>query len=498
MAGPATFERTHVPDAEWQHFIAVHDLRSADGDEYLRAQRDQADYLAAQIYESRMQQLRDGEFDAVPPPVDPLSTATRAVEARNTYGPESQQYKERRASLEADCLSLLEEAITKNSWGYFPEVAQEFDRDRGYLFYDHPLTEIVASGITPIAGPEESECRRKEFVEEYTYRAIGGAVLRGAMEADLSVWTASQCRDEIIEAYREREMRIARGEKVSPLNTGGHVPEIEKIMLRSVRFDGVTGRRYLTQFGLPGKFIKNHTFNRAFKILEVIPGSAELSKTEVQGTQIINKRGGNVLEFVELLDQLASQETGRNIFLGEEVDADHPKEYATVPEQARQRQRGVESESRALADYTMMLVEKDIDSYVADGQVRAFVQKRLFNLVKHDPERAARAFDKATADKLRLANGLRAAGDAEGAERVMYLAEAEAPPITYCGAGSCGLVAANLNSSKAQKARELGLSEEGLLEDTERSCPSCGEKTIMYDANASKACVSCEKTEIKG
>jgi hypothetical protein len=231
------------------------------------------------------------------------------------------------------------------------------------------------------------------------------------------------------------------------------------------------------------------------KDLSTIPDDQELTKTELHGKQFIDTTGQGVISLAEKLDQKAGETSDKLIFMGEEVPADHLRDYGTIEEQAKIRQQERQRLSRELSDQLIKLENNNTDSWAAEGIVGKIVKKMLFNLSKAKPELAAQMFDQATADGLAKAAHLQAMGRDKEARLLEAEVEKNAPEASYCGAGSCGLETAN-NSQDIAKVNELGLKGD-LLHDTERSCPGCSKKKIYYDKKGSKACAGCGQKEIK-
>lgn len=479
----------------------------ADSVPELHAARLLGKQQAEALLEERKQLLRDGAFDQVPYIIDPLSTAARANAAKRQYGEHSEQYCKARQLMDVNSRRYLAEAWRQNTWEYFAELPQEYEPEAGsYFFHGESLTKIVHDGISPATDPEELDYRLTEAVEESTYVGIRRlsrltvdevvflqpgtprAELTVAQRPEVSVLTVSQCSDDAIEAYK-------RGSS----DWRGYAPQIEKLMIRRIRFSDVKDVRYQSTLAIPGTKITNEIINQALQILRMTEAGSHLTKAEIRKKQMINLNGSNELDFVQLLDELASRASGKRIFLGEEIPEDQPKDYASVPALAQARQEKLDDDAVKLTEYLQKLEATGIDHWAAKGHVQAFIDKLLFDKVKEDPKQAAIVFDQKTADGIQAAMDLRARGDYEAAGKLLEKVEREAPPSGGCGAGSCGLEAVNPKSFEAMRARELGLRGENILHDTERACPDCQKKTIYYDERGSKVCINplCEKREIK-
>ncbi len=471
----------------------------------LATARQNAMLEAETLLAARMQHLRDGEYDLVPLDIDPLSTAARAVKAKEKYGENSLEYKTARTSLEVDCQRLFAEAWRKNSWEYFEPLEQQFDTARDcYTYMGRSLSEMVADGVTPLAEPEENTIRLHEFVEERTAvaaqrlgavslkKVIGGkALAEQSATPDLTVNTINECPDWAIENYKADKMDML----------GGYNPEKETMMIRSMRIEN--GVRYQEQLAIPVKHLKRYITREVIvetmRRMGVIDTAHQPTKTEVRATQMINFNGEGVLDIIKKLDDVASELSGKTIFLGDQVSADHPRDYAAIPAEAGERQEKLKTDSNALAEKLIELEEHKTDHFVASGIVSMFVTNRLLQKVKNDVEQAEIVFDRKTADGIREYQTLLAQGDLIQAHFIWGNVEAVAPPASFCGAGSCGLESESALSKDGQKAVELGLkaTDGKVIRDTERACPDCKKKALHYDDNASKVCTNCNKKDIK-
>lgn len=475
----------------------------------LAAARKNAMLEAETLLEARMQHLRDCEYDLVPLDIDPLGTAARVVKAKKIYGENSLEYKKARNSLEVDCRRLFAEAWRKNSWEYFEPLEQPFDADRDcYTFMGRSLTEMVADGVTPLAEAEERTIRLHEFVEEKTAVAaqrLGAISLKRAIEdrsllagkpaePAITINTINECPDWAIENYKAGRTDMH----------GGYNPKKETMMVRSMRIKN--GIRYQEQLAVPVRGKNGECYFTRAVIIEtmrrmgVINETRQLSKTEVRATQMINMGGEGVLHIVKKLDDVASELSGETIFLGEKVSADHPRDYASIPAEARERQEKLKADGTALADKLIDLEENQTDHFVANGIVSAFVTNRLLQKVKTDVKQAEIAFDSETASLVREYQARVARGELIQAQLTWANVEATAPPASFCGAGSCGLEGVDPQSKEGKAAMQLGLkanNSKELLKDKERACPGCKKKTIYYDLVGSKACISCNKKDIK-
>ncbi|HEX8763342.1 MAG TPA: hypothetical protein VF733_06335 [Candidatus Saccharimonadales bacterium] len=462
--------------------------------------RTEAALEAETIMEARMQHLRDGEFDQVPWTVDPLSSAARVIKAKKECGEKSTAYREAKESLDVDCQRLLAEAWSKDADSeYFAPLEQPFNAAlNSFTYKNYSLDVMVRQGLSPMAEPEEKQYRVGEFVEERTYKAVrhaGALALKGAttpasdhgQARALTVTTISECADWAIEAYD-------RGERN---DLGGYAPKKKKLKLRSVAIRPTV--RYQEEFAMSGEYITHDVVVEALRRNSVIQQDQNPSKVEVRALQLVNMNGDGVLAFARLLDTVAGEVHDKTIFCGVEVDADHPRNYAAIPAEAATRQKKLKADAATLSDYLIRLEKDGTDHWAANALVRTFVTNLLLEKVKDDPVRAEIVFDQKTAQGIREYQALQARGDVLLAERLWQSVQAGAPAAGFCGAGSCGLASEKSTTDDAQKAIKLGLKATNgeIIRDTERKCPSCKEKTILYDSKGSKVCINCDKKDIK-
>jgi hypothetical protein len=461
---------------------------------------------AESIQESRMQLLREGEFESVPLDVDALSTAGRVLEAETKFGRNSEAYQSARANLRLDCERLFGEAYRRGAWEYFPEVEQTYDVQAGsYSFMGYSLDKMVAAGVTPLAGEEENAYRLTEFVEEKTYKAlrrVGRVALGKTIDpdfelpakeanADFSVITVSECSDEAITAYDAGKRS----------GFGGHVPEIKKLMIRGIRFNHATDSRFQEQLAVSGEHITHKVIVETLREQRAVAEDAELSKDEVRGKQLIDLSAQGAIGFLKKLDAMAGKMSGKRIFRGEVIPDHQPKDYEAIPAEAKARQQSVTTDVDKTVDYVLRLKRQKTDRSAAGGLLQRFIHNQLAEKVKFNPQAAEIAFNKETAVSAQLNIDLRAQGRDVEAERLWLKAVEEAPLPEYCGAGACGLVAVSTLSEDGLKAQKLGLDikdPKDLLKDTERACPGCKKYKVFYDLRTgSKVCTRCDKTDLK-
>ncbi len=440
----------------------------------------------------REQQLADGQEAVVPLAVDAISTAEKVLEADSFYGKQSQTYRERLDGLELDCLRLVAEWYRKKRPEYFPQTRHFFDAQTGD-FYSHGLSirQMTENALRPIDDDhEEVERRVNERVENETpqiLKKVGGFAL-----GQVGIRTISECTDKAIADYKHDQAVGA-----SHRGYNGYVPEIEKVMIRDMRFDEETGDRLEEQIGLPGNTINHFVIQEALRRRGV--EAKEMGKTELHGTQLLVK--DDLIDFVKLLDTVASEEWCVDIFMGEKVTVNHNKNYATIREEALKRQEGLKNMAATVAVFIMELAADGIDRRKAPIMVENFVKKLLLDIAKADTSLAVQIFDKKTATGLREVAYLESIGDMQSAFERLQEVEKLAPGGGFCGAGSCGLESVDVNSKEGKELWKNLKAESGdtVVKDKERSC-KCGKKTIVYAYNSKKVnkyCTSCEALEEK-
>lgn len=463
---------------------------SADAIPELSFVRRRAAQQADEILESNREHLRQGEYEAVPLPIDVLGTARRVLAIEKGQ----EQYQEAYKGLVLDCQRLFAEVFRKNSWEYFLPVVQEYDVEQQvFMSHGQSLLEIVKGGLSPLTEPDEQERRKNEYIEEQTYTAVA----KLALEQTVSVVTISECTEWATEAYEHD--KTAGDAKTGRYGYGGYVPEIQKLMIRNTIFPAESDNRIEEQVGLPGTYITHEVIQTALELIGLYD-AATMDRTKVHGTQVLHNKG--IFDFVALLDALASDASGKRIYLGEAVSDDTEIDYSHeyLHQIASNRQKQLVGHSEDLAGYLLELELNNTDRWAAEKIMENFIKERMFGEARKDSQKAAEMFDAATAQGYMQVDLLRASGQFEAATQLQQTVEAAAPAPSYCGAGSCGLESLSLLTAEAATAQKLGLkadAKNGLLIDTERKCP-CGKKSIVYDSRGNKACTSCKSTQING
>jgi hypothetical protein len=479
----------------------VNHLVDADTVPELRFARLRAGQEAASILGRNRQLLYEGETESVPRAVDALGTVRQVVEAKREFGADSPQYKEKFEGLMLDSERLLGEAYSKHTSEYFAEVLQSFDpAKREYSAHGLSVKRMVTNGLSPAVGPEERARRANEYVEEGTYEAIGTAIghigLQGMAERipepaalaetespALSVMTVSECTDEAIKDY-----------ELNPKGShGGYAPGIRKFMVRGVHFTE-SGDRLEEQVAVPGLYITHEVITEVLAGKGAIAQGEELSKTELHAKQLISVNGEGVMDLVKELDQKAGEKSGKRIFMGEKVPADHEMDYDAFVGQAEIRRQKLAPKPQQLAEYLVALEEGGTDGATAEALVNVWLKRTLLEVAGKNPDLAEAMFDQATAEGFREVARLKAEGQDNEARWLQAQVERNAPEVSYCGAGSCGLEAAS--PGDVSKAQRLGLKGE-IIHDKERPCPACSAMKVVYGENG-KACTGCDYVEVNG
>ncbi len=454
---------------------------------------EQAEVEARQIIEDNMQLLREGQFEQALPAIDALGTGKRVAEVHAN----SPERLVRREGLVEDCRRLFGEAKRKLRPELFPKTEQRYDQATEDLYFaDVAVGDMIERSLTAVAEKPQQEVRIIEAREHGRSRAIGRIIMPREVEIkpvknETHAITVSQCPDYAIEHFKERP---------DSNKYAGYVPKIAKWVIRDLSFDRGNLRAFQEQAAISGEFITNGIINQAYQAMGVTAAGTNFSKSEIQDMQIGVEGDFDVLEFVELCDILASQETGKNIFLGEVVPTDHAKDYAKFREEAAERYEATDEQAEALADFIMELLERGVDSWAADKLVEDRVKKMLLEEVKVNPKLALEMFDEKTWTGIQAVRQLEATGEHLAAKERWAEVMENAPTPGFCGAGSCGLESVAASSKEGFKAIALGLdaiSPSELIHDTVRSCPGCSELKVYYDKNGSKACAGCGKTDLK-
>jgi hypothetical protein len=456
---------------------------SADELPSLRTVREQSEADAHQILEEKHEFLNEGEFEKVGYAFDVLSKAKKLVAIEKTDGKNSERYHLADAGFELDCQRHRDEARRRESWEYFPEIEQTFDTTAdSFVYGDYVMKEVVVDGLTPVGA-------EKIGVE---------ALVSNYKEEHVSVAVSKLGKLMLKHAGVENPAPEIRTITVSQIETS------PQVMVWSQRYDSETGDRFLEQVALPRKNITHEVIVEAMKRKGSVEPDAKPSRQEVNDTQSISLDRYGVLEFAALLDEVASELSGKNIFMGAEVSADTIKDYAGIPAQAAERQAENPEEVNKLKAEVLRLARNNTDGWLANRLIEDFVTDMFFTKAKLDPVTAGEIFGEKTANDIQQALTLRQQGDIYAAERIIEATRAEAPRVTVCAGGSCGLESVNQLTLEGQSiARAVGAKAgDTVVKDKERKCPNpgCGKKEIVYaysSREVKKKCLGCGKGETK-
>ncbi len=443
---------------------------------------------AYEILEANRQNLIDGNFEAVSIPVDAIGTARRVVQAENIYGRNSLVRQERFGGLVLDCNRLFAEAVRVNTYEYFPPLTLTYDEE-SEEYHSHGLAvmEMTQAGLSPVAKPEEVDRRINERVEEVTYKTIkrlGNILLAQSVETQpVKLRTISQCADWAIDEYNKMEKDKPR------VGFGGYAPQTKKLMIRDTLIDPKSNDRAEEQMGLSGVYITHEVISEALKRQGLRQEIA--TKTELQGAQL--KVDDDMLDFVMLLDSVASEHSGLNIYLGEVLPAGKQKDYEHVREEAIERQQALNDLAYGLAEFVIGLERDGTDRWAAVGIVEAEVKRVLIDMADQDNTLAYDMFDYQTERGLQEVAYLRSIGQFDAAQLRLDQVAEQAPSPGYCGAGSCGLEEIRQGSKEAKALEEMGLNPSNSLIDKKRVCRKCNAKKVAYALNdKKKACLDCK------
>ncbi|HEY4160794.1 MAG TPA: hypothetical protein VGM08_01910 [Candidatus Saccharimonadales bacterium] len=449
---------------------------------------------ALALLDGRRQPSRAGIGTAELIPVDALSTADRVLEAEALYGPNSVERAERWDGLAQDCLRLVAECYRKKKPEYFAPLRHTFD-ERTQSYYSHGLsvTQMTYNALVPMSDNPEEEARRvNERVEDATPLILRKHLGKLATGQAIRIRTISECTDKAQADYAE-DVRLRRPHR----SYNGYVPEIDKLMIRDIEVDEATGDRLQEQIALPGFYYKD-ILPDILRHRRVEIG--HMNKTQRHGAQLLAT--DDLMEFMRLMDDVASEQWCVNIFAGEVVPDDFVKDYAGFRDEAIRRQEGLKDVALTVATFVLDLAQDEVDRRAALPMVEEFVKKLLLKIGKDDLDAAEQMFDVKTANGLREVAQLEADGRYEEAHERMQIIEREAPGVAFCGAGSCGLEDVNVHSETGKELLKSLRAEAGdtIVRDKVRTCSKCGNKKVAYAYNKTKVnkyCEGCDAFESK-
>lgn len=448
------------------------------------------------IVAQREQQLANGQELLVPLTLDSLSTARQVNSNKDIFGEDSFEYQNSLAGLQLDSLRIMAEWYRKLRPEYYDKVRHIYNpiTDDHYS-HGRSNRQMTQNGLRPIVdNPEETGRRVNEHVEQETPRIIrnvGAIALEGI---EIKVRTVSECTDKAIRDYHSD---IKHGRQHSGYD--GYAPEIEKVMVRDRQLESGTNDILEEQVGLPGIYITHYVIQEALRRRGV--ETEGMDKTELHGNQLVVR--DDLIDFVRLLDEVASEDWCVDLFMGEVVDASHPKDYDNIRAEARLRQAGLKDMADKVAIYLLDLdQDESIDRRKAPAKVEEFVKMLLLNECKKDIRLTTQIFDQKTADGLAQVIHLENLGRYDDATALQNEIREAAPGGGSCGGGSCGLEEVSLLTETGQELAKNLRAESGdtIVKDKERPCNKCGEKKVSYAYNKNKVnkyCGGCKAFESK-
>jgi hypothetical protein len=460
----------------------------SDAGAYAVRERARAEALAEMAQNKKHKEAR--EYDMVPIAIDALGSARKAAE----YKVGTPEYESLFTGLVDDCDRLLAEVRRKNGWELFPPVIMQFSPETGELYaYGYPMRKTLKGGLSPFIAYEEEEDRRvNDVVENATdeHEMAHGEYDRA--------YKLSMCANWAIEKYEKGGTGL-----------GGYVPPIEKFMIQGRRFDREKNQLIKWQLAIPGKLFTEKMVSRLLERIGAAEEGQELSKTQIHDTYILahSQDIPDEIAFAKMLDDMAMEEHGYPVFLGERVTSEADRRYEDIPAEAMAREAERETQKYELADFVMGLYRKGIDARMAELIVMEHVDEMIKEEVSGDPELAAMIYDKRTADGIQKALDLDAEGRTKEAAEVRMRTLADAPDLEVCDGGvgdTCGLERVDRSTAEGKALAERLKAEPGdtIIIDKVRRCenPQCGARALAYAFNAKKVnklCQNCGAFESK-
>ncbi len=477
----------------------------------------EARHQATRILGQNRQLLHNGGADAeaVPKPVDALGTARQVVDIKRQYGENSPEFQEAFTGLVLDSERLLGEAYRKNKPESFAKTPQQLKLEAdSYMAHGLAISPMVQNGLSPLLDVEEQGRRINDYaVEKGTYVPIGKMIgrlgLKGLIQQvllpesevtpsanhhpeqpSISVFRISECTDKAIEDY-----------KINPKGShGGYVPAVEKVMIGGIHYIDDSGDRYEDAVGVPGLYITHEIIGDYMAEKRIINPAQTLTKQEVHATGFLSVHGTKTIDIVRELDQKASKVHGKNIFMGEVVPEDHPKDYQEFVKEAAIRRIKLAPKPTQLAHRLIKLEEDATDGRTALVLVDRWLKDTLLEVASKNPEMAEAMFDKATAEGFRQVAHLEALGRTNDAQRLDLLVREKAPEVSYCGGGSGGcpeLDDVDPASPEGALAKSLGLKGK-MVHNKVATCKNCSAKRLHHDYNGNTVCTGCKSTKLSG
>ncbi len=485
-------------------------LNSADAIPELFAKRVAARERAARILAQNSYLLHNGRPQEVPGASDPLGTAKQVVAVEKKFGTDSPEHKEVSEGLDEDNGTLLGEVATANQAVHFRRVRRIFKgADHGYFAKGLSISTMADNGLSPLAKPEEQPRRITEAVEEHgTLVPIGGIIAERGLKGMVELLTTEAEPEPELPTISVQVTTVSRcplyaieDHKLNPKDShGGLRPAMEGMAIRRYHFEDDTGDREDEQVIISGKYITKEVVEAILVEDGVIEPGQELTVDEMLAMQLISINGGDVMNFVQRLDNKAGEVHGINIFMGEEVPADHPKDYGQFMEESEEQRNKLEPLKPQLAKLQIGLEKKGADDQLAEALINKFLKTKLLALSKNNPELAAAIFDKVTADGFAQVARLEAAGRTSEARVLQAQVEKNAPEVSYCSGGGGGckdLESIDPQSPIGRLAVELGL-KGAIVRNLASACPDCHTMGLVHDYHGNTACAGCKASKLSG
>ncbi len=417
-----------------------------------------------------------------PLPINVLSVSDRIVKQE-----EFEDTFYLREALFLDSLRTVAEVRNKYSPIYFPTIFQSFDEESEDLIIGpRSLSEISENGLSPFCEPEEVEIRALDYVDN----KLNIELVKKCREnnSTVTLLRIKECPDYIVDKYQRTQ------DEKDLYN--GYVPQIKKFVIQRDRItpEGV----YSDHFALPGTLIDAEVVRDALGFLSGEDKYQDLSGLELRAKSfIMPNEPESLFEFVELLDDLATQKHHQRVFTGEVAADDTDLDYSQTINQFLDQDQQYRVLADEISEFLLNESRQNNDPRISEMNLIKLLTERSFQAFKHNPREIKRIFGLQTAIDLEVINfQYQITKDKTSYDNSIESLIKTLPLTTFCGAGSCGLVGVITGSEKDKELSRLGLKGEKLM-DTIRKCPYCGKKSVHYDMHANKACTNCKKTDIK-
>ncbi len=421
--------------------------------------------------------------NSTPLPINVLSVSDRIVLEEN----EAVNNFSLREALFLDSLRLVAEVRNKLSPRYFSSNFQYYDPEKKDLFSNsRSLTEISKNGLSSFCEPEEQQIRALDYVDNMMNIELIEKCRQD--DSNITLLRIKECPDYVIDKYQKSQNEND--------TYNGYVPQIKKFVLQRDRIssEGVIS----DHFALPGTLIDTEVIREALNKLSDQELYQELSSLELRAKSfVISSDEESFIEFVKLLDDLASKKHNQSIFMGEVVPDEIKKDYYQFLDQCQDQDQDNIDLANDVSDFLLSESRQKNDPMISEVRLNKYLSKKTFDRFKHDTSQISRMFGFQIAVNLETINRqFQTTKNKASYDGAMKVLADSLPPVLFCGAGSCGLIGITSGSNLDKTLSKLGLKGDK-LGDTIRKCPNCGKKTVYYDGYANKACISCSSTEIK-